>query len=354
MAPSTVAPSARTRLPLVALLSANAVSFVGNVLTSIAVPWFVLQTTGSAAQTGVTAFVTALPTVLASFFGGVLVDRLGFRRMSIAADVTSAAAVAAIPLLYCTVGLAFWQLLLLVFLRGLCNAPGSTAREAMVPDVADRTGVRLERATTVFEAIQRGSVLIGAPLAGVLVALLGTSNVLWGDAASFAVSAALVALLVPAPAPQPTEDSARGYLAHMVEGLRYIQGDRLIRTIVGTVLVTNLLDAALGSVVIPVYIKRVFNNAIALGAIDGAFAGGAVVGTVLFLARGHTLPKRMTLVIAFTLVATRAWVLAPYPSLRIILGAMVALGRAAAPINPLLMTATYQRVPTELRGECSG
>jgi len=288
MAPSAVAPSARTRLPLVALLSANAVSFVGNVLTSIAVPWFVLQTTGSAAQTGVTAFVTALPTVLASFFGGVLVDRLGFRRMSIAADVTSAAAVAAIPLLYRTVGLAFWQLLLLVFLRGLCNAPGSTAREAMVPDVADRAGVRLERATTVFEAIQRGSVLIGAPLAGVLVALLSTSNVLWGDAASFAVSAALVALLVPAPAPQPTEDSARGYLAHMVEGLRYIQGDRLIRTIVGTVLVTNLLDAALGSVVIPVYVKRVFNNAIALGAIDGAFAGGAIVGTVLFLARGGT------------------------------------------------------------------
>lgn len=344
---------ARTRLPLIALLSANAVSFVGNVLTSIAVPWFVLQTTGSAAQTGVTAFVTALPTVLASFFGGVLVDRLGFRRMSIAAGVTSAVAVAAIPLLYHTVGLAFWQLLLLVFLRGLCNAPGSTAREALVPDVAERAGVRLERATTVFEAIQRGSILIGAPLAGVLVALLGTSNVLWCDAASFAVSAALVALLVPAPAPRPAEDAARSYLAHMVEGLRYIGGDRLIRTIVGTVLVTNLLDAALGSVVIPVYVKRVFNSAIALGAIDGAFAG-AVVGTILFLARGHTLPKRMTLVIAFTLLATRAWVLAPYPSLRIILGAMVALGLAAAPINPLLMTATYQRVPTELRARVLG
>jgi len=239
----------RTRLPVAALLGANAVSLVGNVLTSIAVPWFVLQTTGSATQMGMTAFVTALPTVLSSFFSGALVDRLGFRRMSVAADLTSGVAVAAIPLLYHTTGLAFWQLLALVFLRGLCNAPGDTARGAMVPDVTDLARLPLERVTTVFEGIQRGSVLLGAPLAGVLIGLLSPSNVLWGDAASFLVSAALVAALVPTPVARPTDDAPRRYWADVAEGLRYIRRDRLVLTIVGTVMITNLLDAALGSVV---------------------------------------------------------------------------------------------------------
>jgi len=344
----------RTRLPVAALLGANAVSLVGNVLTSIAVPWFVLQTTGSATQMGMTAFVTALPTVLSSFFSGALVDRLGFRRMSVAADLTSGVTVAAIPLLYHTTGLAFWQLLALVFLRGLCNAPGDTARGAMVPDVTDLARLPLERVTTVFEGIQRGSVLLGAPLAGVLIGLLSPSNVLWGDAASFLVSAALVAALVPTPVARPTDDAPRRYWADVAEGLRYIRRDRLVLTIVGTVMITNLLDAALGSVVIPVYVKRVFGSALDLGLIDAAFGGGAVVGTALFFAWGQALPKRATLAIVFTLVGLRAWVLAPFPALPLILAAMVALGLAVAPVNPLLSTVSYRRIPVELRARVFG
>ena len=354
MAASAGGAGERARTPLAALLLANAVSLVGTVLTSIAVPWFVLQTTGSATQTGVTAFFTALPTVLSSFFGGTLVDRLGFRRMSIVADLTSGAAVAAIPLLYHTIGLAFWQLLALVFLRGLCNAPGDTARGALVPDVTDLARLPLERVTTVFEGIQRGSVLLGAPLAGVLIGLLAPSTVLWGDAASFLVSAALVATLVPALAAPPAEQTPRRYVAQVAEGLRYIRGDRLVRAIVATVLVTNLLDAALGSVVIPVYVKRTFGSALALGVISAAFGAGAVVGTALFLAWGHRLPKRATLAVAFTLVGLRAWVLAPSPPLRLILVAMMALGVAVAPVNPLLLTATYRRIPPELRARVLG
>jgi len=354
MASSAVATEARARAPLAALLLANAVSLVGNVLTSIAVPWFVLQTTGSATQTGVTAFFTALPTVMSSFFGGALVDRLGFRRMSIVADLTSGVAVAAIPVLYHAVGLTFWQLLALVFLRGLCTAPGDTARGAMAPDVAALAGLRLERATGAFEAIDRGAVLVGAPLAGVLIGLLSPSTVLWGDAASFLVSAALVATLVPALAAPPAEQTPRRYVAQVAEGLRYIRGDRLVRAIVATVLVTNLLDAALGSVVIPVYVKRTFGSALALGLISAAFGAGAVVGTALFLAWGHRLPKRATLAVAFTLVGLRAWVLAPSLPLRLILVAMVALGVAVAPVNPLLLTATYRRIPPELRARVLG
>ncbi|MBI5950938.1 MAG: hypothetical protein HY865_04725 [Chloroflexi bacterium] len=57
-------------IPIYALFVANAISLVGNVFSAIAIPWFVLQTTGSAARTGITGFFTILPVVLAAFWAG--------------------------------------------------------------------------------------------------------------------------------------------------------------------------------------------------------------------------------------------------------------------------------------------
>jgi len=147
---------------------ANACSLVGNVITAIAVPWFVLATTGSAAKTGLTAFVTALPTAVASIFGGALADRLGHKRISVAADLASGLTVALIPTLYHTVGLAFWQLLVLVFSSSLLDAPGATARTALIPRLAALAHVRLERASAVGESVGRAARVAGAPL-GVLL-----------------------------------------------------------------------------------------------------------------------------------------------------------------------------------------
>ena len=114
-----VAPERRNVVPLIALLTANAISMVGNVLVMVAIPWFVLQTTESAAKTGITAVFTIVPTILSTFFGGPLIDRLGYKRVSIIADLASGVAVALIPLLYLTIGLEFWQLLILVFFGAL-------------------------------------------------------------------------------------------------------------------------------------------------------------------------------------------------------------------------------------------
>ena len=131
------------RAPLYALYVADVVSLAGNAVAQLAIPWFVLTTTGSAALTALAVFLNFLPLVIGGFFGGVIVDRLGFRTTSVVADVASAAAVAAIPLLHSTVGIELWQLMTLVFLGALLDAPGATARAALIPDL-----VELERAVT--------------------------------------------------------------------------------------------------------------------------------------------------------------------------------------------------------------
>ena len=116
------------RLPITAFFMGSVISYVGDMLTLLAIPWFVLQTTRSVAQTGITAFFAALPLVLSSFLSTTLVDRLGYKRTSVIGDMLSGVTVALVPLLYHTVGLAFWQLLVLVFLGGLLKSPGITAQ----------------------------------------------------------------------------------------------------------------------------------------------------------------------------------------------------------------------------------
>lgn len=343
----------RRRRPLVALYAADAISLTGNAVAQLAIPWFVLITTGSAALTGLAVFFNFLPVVLASFFGGVIVDRLGFRTTSITADLASSVAVATIPLLYETVGLETWQLMALVFLGALLDAPGATARTSLFPDLVALADVRMERATGIRGAIQRGSLLVGAPLGGLLVAAFGATTALWLNAASFLFSAALVGLFVPAVQRKAKPAAEVGYRAELAEGLRYIWAHRLIRAVVLTVLVTNFLDAPI-AVVMPVYAKEAFGSAAQLGLLFGVFGGFALVGSLTFSAIGHRLPRRRTFVSCFLVWACVYLVLSTLPSLPVALAAMAVGGLAIGPINPLLGTIQFEVVPAEIRGRVFG
>ncbi len=341
------------RTPLVALYVADMISLSGNAISLLAIPWFVLITTGSAALTGLAVFFTFLPTVLAAFFGGVIVDRVGFRTTSVVADLSSAGAVAAIPLLHSTVGIEIWQLMALVFVGALFDAPGTTARQALFPDLVELADMRLERATGIRGAIQRGSLLAGAPLGGLLVASLGATTALWVNAASFVVSAALVATAIPVVQHERAADAPTQYLSELGEGLRFIWSSRLIRAIVATVLITNFLDAPF-VVLMPVYAQEAFGSAAQLGLLVGVFGGFALAGSLVFGAVGHRLPRRLTFLCCFVVWAVDYVVLSTLPSLPVAAVALAVGGLAVGPINPLLGTVQYALVPAELRGRVFG
>ncbi|QBD80570.1 MFS transporter [Ktedonosporobacter rubrisoli] len=345
------------RLPLYAFFAGSAISYIGDALTLLAVPWFVLQTTGSVTQTGITAFFSTLPTALSALFGSVLIDHLGYKRTSVIGDILSGITVALVPLLYHTVGLAFWQLLILVFIGGLLKSPGVTARSSMVPELATRSAVRLELANSLSDGVNRVSGFIGAPLAGLLIAFIGASNLLWFDAISFACSALLIGLAVPHIPPVLQKEEAkekRGYVARLREGLSFIRHDALLASLVITIMITNLLDGALGSVVMPAYVQSFFHSALPLGLLVAAFGGAAFVGTLIFAAIGHRLPRRLTLGWTFTIGgALRFWVML-VPILPILIGWNIIAGLAVGSINPLLDTVLQERVAPEMRARVFG
>lgn len=351
---STTAVKARNPIPLYSLFIANAISLVGNVFTAIAVPWFVLQTTGSATQTGITGFFTIMPVVLAGFLGGTLIDRLGYKRTSIISDLASGVTTALIPLLYLTVGLEFWQLIVLVFLGALLDTPGGTARAALLPELAELAGMPIERVTSLIHVIERGARLVGAPLAGLLIGVMGTANVLWLDAASFFVSAVIIAIVIAAPKLAEKEEKSGKYFDELKDGLRFIAHDQLILAIVVMVMLTNFFDAIFGGVVQPVYVKEVFGSALNLGLLIAANGGGAVIGGLIFAAVGHRLPRHATFVAAFVLTGFKFWVYLLHPPIYVLIASVLFTSIGAGPLNPIIGAVEFERIPPNMRGRVFG
>jgi MFS family permease len=354
--------SSTRRGPLIGLLAGHTVSLTGNMLTLVALPLYVLAETGSATATGIAGFFATLPVVIGGPLGGVLADRFGYRRSSVTADLVSAGTIGAVPVLDRTVGLPLWLLFALVFLSGLLDTPGQTARSALVPDVASAAGIPLERAVGWLEATERAARLIGALLAGLLVTALGALPVLAIDAGTFVISSALVAFLVPRqfdldadPWREGNSDEPRGYWRQLAEGFRFAAREPLLRAVVLLVVVTNLFDAAKTTVILPVYAQRELTGALALGLLVAAMGAGALVGSIAFGAVGHRLPRRRTFVIAFALASAPPFfaMAAGLPITALLVVAALS-GFAAGAINPIISTIELERVPAGMRARVFG
>ncbi|MDH6236716.1 MFS transporter [Cryobacterium sp. CG_9.6] len=353
----------RATASLSALLAAHAISQTGNVVTAFAVPFYVLGLGGSGTEVGIAAFFATAPVVIGGALGGVVIDRVGHRKAAIVADIVSGVAVLAIPILAFTVGLPFWALLMLVFAGGLLDTPGQTARRVMLPNLTARAGIRLEQSVGLLDGSERFAKLIGASIAGLLVAFVGPIAALFVNAATFAVSAILTGAFVTAiPASADTQGIERSvvrprasYWSDLAEGFRFVISDPLMRLIVGLVLFTNLLDAARMSTLMPLYANDRLGGAAALGLLVAVMGGCALVGNIAFGFVAHKVPRRVTLAVCFALAggpSCAAFALgAPLP----MLVAMTAIsGLAAGAINPILGTVQLERVPAHMHGRVFG
>ncbi|GLY91781.1 hypothetical protein [Actinoallomurus iriomotensis] len=174
-----------------------------------------------------------------------------------------------------TTGLSFGLLPALLFARWLLVTPGGTARESIVPDLAVHARVSMERAAAAYDGAYRGAKMVGAPLGGLLIVWLGPTDVLFLNGATFLLSATLIRVGVPSTA-GPKRDG--GYLESLGEGPAFLWNDRLLRSAVGMILVTNLLDTGLGQVLLPPYGRDVAHDPRAFGLLVGTITAGAYAG----------------------------------------------------------------------------
>jgi MFS family permease len=338
--------------PVVGLLTTIGIATVGLRVASIAIPWFVLVSTGSAAQTGMVVAAELGPYVLTKALGGPLVDRLGQRRVSIVADVVSAALFGLVPLLHHLDALPLPVLLGIVGIAGALRGPGDAAKHTTAPLVAAAAAVPLTRVTGLLGATERSAGLVGPALAAFLIALVGAPATVAVTAACFAVSAAIVISCVPAAiAGARSRTDTESYLEQLRDGWRFLVRDRLLFGLALMILVTNLLDVAKTAVLLPLWAQRSGYGIAAVGLVLTCMAGASVVSSVLASWRGDRLPRRTTYFVAFLIAGPPPFlVLGLDAGLGLAVATYVVAGLASGLLNPMLGAIIFERIPDRMLG----
>ena len=266
--------------PLAALLAAEVISSFGSQMTFLALPWFVLVTTGSAARMGIVFAAEMAPVALLGIPSGTLVTRLGARRSMLVADIARAPLIAAIPLLHSVGVLSFPLLLVLVALVGCFNAPYFGAQRVVLPELVGDDEQAVAQANAFVEGGGRLASLLGPPTAGLLIVAFGVANVVYIGAATYAASFLLVKLLVPHRPPLTHGEESGGVLA----GLGFLLRDRLLGPLIASVIVANMAGPALTVGLLALAYGEYGHSSRIAGVLLGATSAGAIAGVVATLA----------------------------------------------------------------------
>ena len=329
---------------LVALLVAETISTTGMQMTWLALPWFVLTTTGSAGRMVLVLAAEAVGLALFGLPGGSVLARLGPRRMMMLSDGIRGPLTLLIPILHWLGLLSFPLLLALVFALGAFSAGYFAAQRAVVPEVLGEDERLVGRANAYLQGAQRVTLLLGPALAGVLIAWLGAPSVIVIDAATYVVSVALVGGFMRSVAARVAEERG-GFL----DGLRWLVRDPLLRTWSVAFVVGDAAWYAFFAAVPVLVVADYGADPKIAGWIFASFGVGAVAGNVVSL----PLQERADgLLLVGTLVygqALAVWVVAFHVPAAAIAAGIFVSGLFNGLVNPSIHTILTLRAPAPIR-----
>jgi predicted MFS family arabinose efflux permease len=313
-------------------------------MTYLALPWFVLVTTGSPGKMTLVLAAEIAPMAILGMPSGTLVQRLGSRTTMLVSDVARAPILLSIPLLHEADLLDFGLLLGIVALLGCFAPPYFASQRTILPEVVGEDERRMSQANSSIEGGTAFAALVGPALAGLLIPVLGAPNLLYLDAASYLAAFLLVLVFVPRRKPlgAPPE---QGVLA----GLRFVLADRLLGPISATVVGFGLLGAGL-SAGLPFYAYDQLDGSSRIaGLFYAALGAGALVGSVLAVLAVRRLPPLRLAMIGLLGFTLPLWVLPFLPPWPVTFVALFAATLFTPLVNGPIMAAITSRTPEQLR-----
>ena len=333
------------RRPLLALLAREAVSLAGSQMTWVALPWFVLVTTGSASRMAFVVATEAAALGIVGFAAGNLASRLGPRRTMLVADAARAPLMAAIPALHAVGLLSFPLLLALVFAVGAFGTPSFASKAALVPALVGEDEGAVAEANALLQIATRISLVLGPPAAGVLIGLIGATTVLLVDAATFAFGFAVLAAFVHVGGAVAETDESRGLAA----GIRFLARERLLRPWSLAIVAGDVGWLAFFVAVPFLVLTRYGDQPQLVGWILGGFGAGAVVGNVAIFRFVRGIDQLLVGSFGELLMVAPVWLfLADVPA-GFLVASMVAAGLANGVVNAPVWTIFTVRTPPALR-----
>lgn len=345
------------RGPLLLVLFAALMAGAGNGISIVAFPWLVLQRTGSALDASIVAMAGTLPLLAATLIAGAAVDFLGRRRVSMISDALSALSVATVPVLALLFGAQAVNVAVLAGLAALgalFDPAGMTARETMLPEAAARAGWTLDHANSVYEAVFNLAYIVGPGIGGLLIATLGGIDTMWVTAAAFVLSIGAIAVLRLEGAGRPDPSAmSDGVWAGIVEGLRFVWHNKVLRTLAFVDLAATGLYMPMESVLFPKYFTDRDEPA-QLGWVLMALSVGGLVGALGYAVMSKYMRRRTVMLTAVLTLGVAMTVIAFLPPLPVILVLCAVVGFVYGPIAPIYNYVMQTRAPQHLRGRVVG
>jgi MFS family permease len=257
----------------------STVSLIGDQFYLVALPWLVLELTGSGLAVGTMLMVAAVPRAVLMLMGGALSDRFAPRRILLATTWIRMVLVATVAIVTWMHWVQLWHLYFLSALFGTADAFALPASQALLPTVVERD--QLTSANAMFSGAMQASVLLGPAPAGLVIGAWGSATAFFVDAASFLFAIVPLAALPVRPLPTAHAQQGTTMWRSVADGLSYVWNDAALRSLV--VIIAGLNLWAMGPIVVgmPVLAKFRFGSSAAFGTMVSCFGGGALAGMML-------------------------------------------------------------------------
>lgn len=324
----------------------SAISLFGDQFYLVALPWVVLQQTGSAVAMGTILMAAAIPRAVLMLLGGAVTDRISPRRIMMSTASARTICVAAIAALLWFHDLRIWELYILGFAFGVADAFAMPAASAFLPSLVQRE--QLVGANSVFQTTVQLTTIAGPAPAGIVVKILGTAWAFILDAISFLfIIAALWSLPDP---PQAKLSAGRPPMwRSILDGFSYVQKDVPLRTLLLVVAVMNFCLSGPFGVGLPYLAKTSFGSATAFGLLLSAMAVGGLLGALLAgIWKMHH--RGMLILGACAVISFCLGSMGMLTHLWEIMAVLALMGAAAALSNVHIVAWLQQRVDVSVRG----
>lgn len=344
--------SSNGKFGLCGLISSGAISTLGNSISYIALPWFVLANGGGPMGMGLVIIISAIGVALGAVIGGTFADRVGFKKACIISDLISCVAVAAIPISYMMGVLSFPWLLSLTFAGALLDPSGAIARSSLVIPASQASGTTLDRGNSLLEGAQGVANVVGPAMAGILVSLFGPMNALWATAITFVISATLITVSG-LKAPSAAEGKQGVGLKELMQGFHHLRKDRTMYWLLKIDTMTLFILMPFLAVIVPVLINVRYQDALVLGIFMSCEGVGVILGALLYGWYGANRRKVLIVISYISMTAVIGAMLFVYdpPSLYAL---SFMLGLSFGPLNPMVSTIIQERTPLAMLGRVKG
>jgi MFS family permease len=321
-------------------------SFVGSMLTYVAVPYQVFQLTQSSLWVGLLGSVQLVPLLVAGLFGGALADAVDRRRMLVVSELVMACASLGMVVNAALPQPSVVALFALSALMSGVNGFHRPALDALTPRLVDRDSLP---AVAALGSLRFNIGAIGGPaVAGLLIAHYGLPPIYVIDVLSFGASVFCLLGLSAMPAPAPEESSS---LARIAEGLRYAKSrPELVGTyVVDIVAMTFAMPMAL----FPGMGQR-WGGASATGWLYSGMAIGSLLMTVFSGWTGRVRRQGAAVIWAAGTWGVAVVALGFVHTLPLAVGCLALAGAADMISGLFRMTIWNQTIPDTLRGRLAG